>query len=267
MAAEPDDLAEQFLALHRPGSPLLLPNAWDAGSAKILAELGFAAVATTSSGFAATLGRHDGAVTREEALANAADLVRAVDVPVSADLENGYADAPREVAETVTAARAVGLAGCSIEDYTGHEDDPIYDAGLARERIAAAAQASGPLVLTARCENYLHGRPDLRDTLARLQAYQQAGADVLYAPGLVDLDQIRTVCAETDRPVNVLLVRGGPTPAELADAGVARISVGGTFTWNALAGLIQAARELLDGGTAFLDRAGPARKVIDAAFG
>jgi 2-methylisocitrate lyase-like PEP mutase family enzyme len=265
MSAE--SLAEQFRALHRPGAPLLMPNAWDAGSAKILAELGFAAIATTSSGFAATLGRRDGGITREEALGNAADLVRAVGIPVSADLENGYADAPRDVAETVSAARDVGLVGCSIEDYTGRDGDPIYDAGLARERIEAAASSSGALVLTARCENYLHGRPDLPDTLALLQAYQEAGADVLYAPGLTDLDEIRTVCAETDRPVNVLLVRGGPTPAELADAGVARISVGGTFAWNALAGLIDAARELLDGDTSFLDRAVPARRVIDAAFG
>jgi 2-methylisocitrate lyase-like PEP mutase family enzyme len=260
-------LAEQFRALHRPGSPLLMPNAWDAGSAKILAELGFAAIATTSSGFAATLGRHDGEITRDEALTNAADLVRAVGVPVSADLENGYADEPQGVAEIVSAARDVGLAGCSIEDYTGRADEPIYDGGLARERIEAAASSSGSLVLTARCENYLHGRPKLADTLARLQTYQEAGADVLYAPGLSDLAEIRTLCAETDRPVNVLLVRGGPSPAELAEAGVARISVGGTFAWNALAGLIDAARELLDGDTAFLDRAAPARRVIDSAFG
>ncbi|KAE8762899.1 isocitrate lyase/PEP mutase family protein [Georgenia thermotolerans] len=262
-----EHLAERFRALHRPGSPLLLPNAWDAGSAKVLEELGFAAVATTSSGFAATLGRRDGEVTREEALTNAAQLVHAVGVPVSADLENGYADAPRDVAEIVTTARELGLAGCSIEDYTGRDDDPIYDAGLARERIEAAAGAAGSLVLTARCENYLHGRPDLRATLARLQAYQEAGAGVLYAPGMRELDDIRTVCAETDRPVNVLLVRGGPTPAALAEAGVARISVGGTFAWTALAGLVEAARELLDGGTAFLDRAGAARPVIDAALG
>ncbi|MPV35675.1 isocitrate lyase/phosphoenolpyruvate mutase family protein [Georgenia subflava] len=244
-----------------------MPNAWDAGSAKILAELGFAAIATTSSGFAATLGRHDGDITREEALTNAAALVHAVGIPVSADLENGYADDPVGVAETVRLARDTGLAGCSVEDYTGRDDDPIYAVGPARERVEAAAEASGSMVLTARCENYLHGRPDLGDTLARLQAYQEAGADVLYAPGLTDLGEIRTVCAETDRPVNVLLVRGGPAPAELADAGVARISVGGTFTWNAFAGLVEAARELLDGETGFLDRTGPVREVIDAAFG
>jgi len=260
-------LAEQFRSLHRPGQPLLMPNAWDAGSAKILAALGFAAVATTSSGFAATLGRHDGDITRDEALDNAAALVRAVDVPVSADLENGYADEPGDVAGTVAAAAELGLAGCSVEDFTGRGDAPIYDGGLARERIEAAAASSESMVLTARCENYLHGRRDLADTLARLQAYQEAGADVLYAPGLTDLGEIRTVCAETDRPVNVLLVRGGPTPAELAEAGVARISVGGTFAWNALAGLIEAARELLDGGTGFLDRAAAERPFINSALG
>ncbi|WP_043500095.1 isocitrate lyase/PEP mutase family protein [Georgenia sp. SUBG003] len=260
-------LAEQFRALHRPGNPLLLPNAWDAGSAKILAALGFAAVATTSSGFAATLGRHDGDITREEALANAAALARAVDVPVSADLENGYGHEPAAVAGTVAAAAGLGLAGCSIEDHTGRQDDPVYDGGLARERVEAAAASSGAMVLTARCENYLHGRPDLADTLARLQAYQEAGADVLYAPGLTDLGEIRTLCAETDRPVNVLLMRGGSAPAELAEAGVARISVGGAFAWNALAGLVAAARELLHGDTAFLDRAAPTRPFIDSALG
>lgn len=261
-----EHLAERFRALHRPGSPLLLPNAWDAGSAKILETLGFAAIATTSSGFAGTLGRRDGNISREEALANAADLVRAVGVPVSADLENGYTDEPRDVAEVVGAAREVGLAGCSIEDYTRRDDDSIYDAGLARERIEAAADAAGSLVLTARCENYLHGRPNLRETLNRLQVYQEAGADVLYAPGLREIDDIRALCAETDRPINVLLVQGGPTPAELADAGVARISVGGAFARTALTGLIEAARELLDGGTAFLDHAVRARPIIDRAF-
>jgi 2-methylisocitrate lyase-like PEP mutase family enzyme len=255
-----------FLALHQPGSPLLLPNAWDPGSARILAELGFAAVATTSSGFAATLGRPDGAVTRDEALAHAAALVAAVDVPVSADLENGYADSPDGVARTVAGAREVGLAGCSVEDHTGYADDPVYDRGLAAERVAGAAEAAGDVVLTARCENYLHGRPDLADTLARLQAYQEAGADVLYAPGLRDLDDIATVCREVDRPVNALLVAGGPTPAELAEAGVARISVGGAFAWNALSGLVAAARELLGGEVGFLDRVGPAREVMPSAF-
>lgn len=255
-----------FLAQHRPGDPLLMPNAWDVGSAKILSSLGFGAIATTSSGFAATLGRFDGDVGREEAITHAGELAAAVDIPVSADMENGYADNPRGVAELIGACRDVGLAGCSIEDHHPGADDPIYDFGLARERIAAAVEASGDLVLTARCENFLHGRADLADTIARLQAYQEAGADVLYAPGLTDLDDIRAVCAEVARPVNALLVRGGPTPAEIADAGVARISVGGTFAWNALTGLVEAARELLAGDTSFLDRAGPGRAVIDDAF-
>ncbi|CAM3441563.1 isocitrate lyase/PEP mutase family protein [Isoptericola cucumis] len=261
-----DRLAPDFLALHRPGDPLLLPNAWDAGSARILAALGFAAVATTSSGFAATLGRPDGGVTRAEALEHAAALAAAVDVPVSADLENGFADSPADVARTVADARLTGVAGCSIEDHTGNEDDPVYERGLAVERVAAAVEAAGDLVVTARCENHLYGRDDLTDTIGRLQAYQEAGADVLFAPGLHDAAQVATVCREVDRPVSVLLVRGGPTPAELAAAGAARISVGGTFAWNALSALVDAARELQAGGTAFLDRTGPARDVMPAAF-
>ncbi len=259
-------MSRSFLDLHVPGSPLLMPNAWDPGSAKILATLGYSAIATTSSGHAATLGRFDGDVHREEALTHAGELVQAVQIPVSADLENGFGDKPKRVAETVRDAVDVGLAGCSIEDFRPGADDPIYDAELARERIAAAVEASGDLVLTARCENYLHGRPDLADTIARLQAYQEAGADVLYAPGLTDLDEIRSLCAEVDRPVNILVLKGGPTPAELAEAGVARISVGGTFAWNAFSGLVDAARELLAGDTAFFDRTQPAREVIDEAF-
>ena len=172
--------AERFLALHSGPDPLLLPNPWDVGSAKLFASLGFAALATTSSGFAATLGRLDGKVTRDEALTHAAAIVRATDLPVTADLENGYADSPADVAETMVLAAGAGLAGCSVEDFTGREDDPIYPAPLAAERIAAAAEitTSGPirLVLTARAENYLHRRPDLADTIARLQAYQEAGA-------------------------------------------------------------------------------------------
>jgi len=256
-----------FLSLHTPGSPLLMPNAWDAGSARILATLGFAAVATTSSGFAATLGRADGRVSREEALDHAAALAAAVDVPVSADLENGFADEPADVARTVAAARATGIAGVSIEDHTGRADDPVYDAERARERVAAAAEASGELVLTARCENYLHGRPDLADTVARLQSYQDAGADVLYAPGLTSVEDVATVCREVDRPVNVLLVPGGPTPDQLADVGVARVSVGGAFAWSAYAGLVAAAEDLRAGRLDYLERAAPARAVITRALG
>ena len=185
--------AAAFLELHRPGRPLLLPNPWDAGSAKLLASLGFEALATTSSGFAATLGRLDGWVTREEALVHAAAIVAATELPVSADLENGFAETPDGVAETAAGAVAAGLAGFSIEDFTGDDDDPIYPIEVAVERVAAAAAAahSGPahVVLTARCENHIHDRPDLPDTIARLQAYERAGADVLYAPGLATAER------------------------------------------------------------------------------
>lgn len=260
-------MTSDFLALHRPGDPLLMPNAFDVGSAKVLATMDFSAIATTSGGFAATLGRRDGQVSREEAIAHAAALVAAVDVPVSADLENGFVDTPDEVAETIRMAREAGLAGCSIEDFTSRPDDPIYDAGLARERIAAAVEASGDMVLTARCENYLHDRPDLADTLARLQSFQDVGADVLFAPGMTSLDDITTVCREVDRPVNVVLNPATPAPAELAAAGVARISVGGAFTYVAYAGLVSAAEDLRAGTTAYFERVRPAREVFGRAFG
>lgn len=189
--------AERFLALHEGERPLLMPNPWDRGSAKLLASLGFEALATTSAGAAAEIGRLDGTLTAEEALANAAEIVDAVDVPVSADLENGYADDPEGVAETLRRAVEIGLAGASIEDYSGREEEPIYDLGLARERIAAAAEVahgrSRRLVLTARAENHFRGVGDLADTIARLQAYQEAGADVLYAPWIVSLEDIRAI--------------------------------------------------------------------------
>ncbi len=227
-----------------------MPNPWDAGSAKLLASLGFLALATTSSGHAATLGRGDGAVTRDEALAHAADLAAAVSVPVSADLENCYADDPAGVAETVRLAAGTGLAGCSIEDFSGDPGNPIYDKGLAAERVAAAVEAAGAdLVLTARAENYLHGRPDLAETIERLQAYQQAGAGVLYAPGLTSIEDIRQVVSSLDKPVNVLAFAGGPTVPELAAAGVSRVSVGGAFAFAALGAVVEAARELQDEGT------------------
>jgi 2-methylisocitrate lyase-like PEP mutase family enzyme len=247
------DRARRFLALHRPGEPLLMPNPWDLGSARLLASLGFEALATTSSGFAATLGRNDGAVSRDEAMVHAAVIVAATDLPVSADLENGFADAPSGVAETMRMSIEVGLAGASVEDFTGRAEDPIYDIGLAAERIAAAAEAAhagpGRLVLTARAENYLHGRPDLADTIARLQAFQQAGADVLYAPGLRSLDDISQVVREVDRPVNVLALEGVPPVAELARAGVSRVSVGGAFAFAALGAVVSAAAELREQGT------------------
>jgi 2-methylisocitrate lyase-like PEP mutase family enzyme len=263
--------AQAFLAAHTPGAPLLLPNPWDAGSARVLASLGFVALATTSSGFAATLGRPDGSVTRDESLAGAAVIVAATDLPVSADLENGYADDPASVADTVALAAVTGLAGLSIEDYTGREDQPLYDLELAAERIAAAAQAAhaGPvrLVLTARAENFLRGRPDLADTIARLQRFQEAGADVLYAPGLTTAADIRAVVTSVDRPVNVLAWPGGPAVPELAGLGVARVSVGGAFAYAALDGLATAARELRDAGTlGYWQHAAVGREVAAAAF-
>ena len=247
------DKASRFLSLHRPGEPLLLPNPWDIGSAKLLASLGFKALATTSSGFAASLGRNDGSVSRDEALVHAAVIVAATDLPVSADLENGYADEPDAVAETIRLGLDVGLAGGSVEDFTGQDDDPIYGHQVAAERVAAAAQAAheGPVrfVLTARAENYLYGRRDLADTIARLQAYQEAGADGLYAPGLRDFADIRRRVREVDRPVNVLAIGGAPPVPELAEAGVARISVGGAFAFAAVGALVEAATELRDQGT------------------
>ena len=268
------DKAARFLSLHRPGDPLLLPNPWDQGSAKLLVSLGFQALATTSSGFAMTLGRLDGSVTREEALAHAAAIVAATELPVSADLEKCFADDPAGVASTVTLAAQTGLAGCSVEDFTGDDDEPVYDIGLAAERVAAAAEAAhaarngqARLVLTARAENYLYGRQDLADTIARLQAYQEAGADVLYAPGLTSLADIRHVVASVDRPVNVLAFSGAPPVSELADAGVSRVSVGGAFAFAALGALVDAGTELRDKGTyGYLANSATGRRAVQRAM-
>lgn len=264
--------AERFLRLHEGERPLLLPNPWDVGSAVLFAALGFQALASTSSGHAASLGRRDGQVSREEALTYAEQLVDATALPVSADLENCFADDPDGVAETVRLAGGTGLAGCSIEDYTKRNDDPIYDPALARARVQAAADAAhrGPvrLVLTARAENYLHGRPDLADTIARLQAYQEAGADVLYAPGVVKAADIDRVVRSVDRPVNVLAMAGCPPVAELAQLGVRRVSVGGSFAFAAMAAVSEAARELLEQGTyGYAAHAAAGRKVVTEAFG
>jgi 2-methylisocitrate lyase-like PEP mutase family enzyme len=245
--------AKHFRHLHHGATPLLLPNPWDAGSAKLLVSLGFAALATTSGGFAATLGRRDGAVTLDEAIAHSSQIVAAVDVPVSADLENGFADDPDGVADTIGMALGAGLAGCSIEDFTRDPDEPIYGLALASDRVRAAAEtAHGSdvrFVLTARAENYLHGRPDLDDTVRRLQAYQEAGADVLYAPGLTSLADIARVVDSVDRPVNVLALPAAPTVAELGSVGVARVSVGSGFANAALGAVAAAGRELLESGT------------------
>jgi 2-methylisocitrate lyase-like PEP mutase family enzyme len=239
--------------LHVKGDPLLMPNPWDRGSARLLASLGYLALATTSGGFASTLGRPDYSVSRDEALEHARSLVAAVDLPVSADLENGYSHDPVGVAQTVRSAVEIGLAGCSIEDFTTRTDDPIYELPLARERIAAAAEAAhadrSGLMLTARAENHLRGRHDIADTITRLQAYQEAGADVLYAPALSTIDDIRSVVESVDRPVNVLVVDGSPSVAELSEVGVARVSVGGWFNQVAMGALARAGRELISEGT------------------
>lgn len=249
--------ARRFMELHRSPAPLLLPNPWDLGSARLLAWLGFQALATTSGGYAASLGRLDGNVSRDEAVAHAAAVGDATGLPVNGDFENCFADDPEGVAETVQLALDVGVAGCSVEDWSGSE---IYDIGLAADRVAAAAETAHgspvQMVLTARAENHIRGRDELNDTIARLQAYQEAGADVLYAPGLRSLQEIRAVKKAVDRPINVLAAPGLPPVAELAEAGVNRISVGSAFALAAYGALLEVATELRDAGTyGFLERA------------
>jgi 2-methylisocitrate lyase-like PEP mutase family enzyme len=263
--------AAAFLALHQQQGPLLLGNAWDPGSARLLASLGFEALATTSSGHAASLGRVDYSVSREEAVAHAAAIVAATDLPVSADFENGFADDPDGVAETVRLALDVGLAGCSVEDWSAGADGHLYDTGAAAERVGAAAAAAhaGPvrLVVTARAENYLRGNPDLKDTIARLQAYQDAGADVLYAPALDRPEHIRELVASVDLPVNVLARPGAPSVPELIALGVKRVSVGGAFAFAAYGAVARAANELLSEGTyGFTELSVAGAKAARAAF-
>jgi 2-methylisocitrate lyase-like PEP mutase family enzyme len=244
-----------FRALHeRPGA-FVIPNPWDAGTAKILTSLGFEALATTSAGYAFSAGQQDSAaeLTREAVLENARAIVEATDLPVSADLQNGFGREPETCAETIRLAAEAGLAGGSIEDGSADPAHPIYEFKLAVERVAAAAEAAHAhgFMLTARAENYLHGRPELLDTIRRLQAFSEAGADVLYAPGLTNLDIIREVCACVTKPVNVLMGFKGATFAvdELGRAGVKRISVGGAFARAALGAFIRAAREVKEKGT------------------
>jgi 2-methylisocitrate lyase-like PEP mutase family enzyme len=244
-----------FRMLHERPGVFVMPNPWDAGTARILTALGFEALATTSAGLAFSMGRRDGegAVSRDEALANAMAIVEATHLPVSADLENGFGHEPEACALTIRQAAATGLAGGSIEDATGDAGRPIYDFQQAVERVAAAAEAARPLpfVLTARAENFLHGRPDLDDTIRRLQAYAKAGAEVLYAPGLKNLETIRTLCAAVGKPVNVLAgLSGSPlTVDKLAAAGVKRISVGGALARAALGGFLRGAHEIKERGT------------------
>ena len=251
-----DDLHERFRRLHDDGL-FVMPNPWDHGSARLLASLGFPALATTSAGLAAALGRTDQHVTRDELVASVAALAASVDVPLSVDAEHGYPREPGGVTATVRLLADAGAAGCSVEDYdpvTGRID-PLE---VAAERVAeaAAAAAEHGLVLTARAENHLYGVDDLDDTIARLCAYRDAGADVVYAPGLVDRDAIARVVSETGVPVNVLLRRGGPSVSELAALGVRRVSTGGALARAAYGALVAAARELLDAGTStYLDAA------------
>ncbi len=252
--------AEAFRDLHR-GECFVIPNPWDAGSARLLADLGFAALATSSGAAAGVLGRKDGELTRDEALAHARAIVAATDLPVAGDLENGFGDAPAEAALTIRLAAEAGLVGGSIEDAGGVHDRRIYDFNHAVERVAAAAEAARslpfPFTLTARCENFLRGHPDLDDTLRRLQAYEKAGADVLFAPLLPDLAAVRTVCQSLGKPVNFMVARKGLSfsVAELRDAGVRRISLATSLYRAAMDGLRQAAQEVRQQGRfGFLDR-------------
>jgi 2-methylisocitrate lyase-like PEP mutase family enzyme len=261
MAATQSEKASRFRALHQGPRAFVIPNPWDAGSAKLLAGLGFQALATSSGASAAVLGKRDGEVTRDEALAHARAIDAATELPVSADLEKGFGDAPEAAAETIRLAASVGLVGGSIEDATGDKDRPLFDIGQATERVAAAARAARalpfPFTLTARTENFLRGHPDLDDTIRRLQAFERAGADVLFAPGLPDLDAVRAVCAAVSKPVNFMVgIKGRSfSVAELESAGVRRISLAASLYRAAMAGLLAAAREVKEQGTfGYLDR-------------
>jgi 2-methylisocitrate lyase-like PEP mutase family enzyme len=254
MAVTQREKAERFKALHEREGAFVIPNPWDLGSARLLEGLGFEALATTSAGFAWTLGRLDGQVMPDEVLEHCRDLCAATDLPVSADLENCFADEPERAAETIRLAAEAGLVGGSIEDYGGDASNPIYDFGLAVERVRAAAEAAHsldfPFVLTARAENLLRGRQDLDDTIRRLQAFEAAGADVLYAPGLTTLDEVRAVTGALRRPLNVLgPMLKGVTVAQLAEAGVRRVSTGGALARAALTALLRAGTEMRDRGS------------------
>lgn len=258
--------AERFQALHRRAGAFIIPNPWDRGTARLLVHQGFEALATTSAGYAFSMGRPDNAVPRETMLAHVSAIAAATPLPVSADLEHGYGDEPATVAETIRFAAGVGAVGGSIEDSTGRADPPLYDIGQAAERIRAAAEAVRklpfPFMLTARAENYLVGRPDLKDTLRRLQAYQEAGADVLYAPGLASREDIAAVVSSVDRPVNVVMGLQGLRLglAELSALGVKRISVGSALARAAFGAFLRAAEEMREhGGFGFADEAAPYR--------
>ena len=246
--------AKHFRELHASGT-FVIANAWDGGSARVLASLGFAALATSSGAAAGTLGRLDHGITLDESLANARLICESTDLPVSADLEKGFGDAPADTARAITRAAEIGLVGGSIEDSTGVKDAPIFPLTLAAERVAAAVEAARslpfPFTLTARAENFLNGRPDLDDTIRRLQAFERAGADVLFAPALPTLESVRTVCESLTRPVNFMVGIPGKSfsVAELAAAGVRRVSLATSLYRAAMTGLIQAAREIRTSGT------------------
>jgi len=253
MSGDITEKIERFKRLHE--NTFVIPNPWNAGTARILTALGFKALATTSAGYAFSVGKRDsaGGLSRDEVLDNAREIVEATDLPVSCDLENGFGHSPEACARTIMDANRVGLIGRSIEDATGDSNSPIYEFEHAVERIVAASEAATglPFLLTARAENFLHGRSDLDDTIKRLQAFEEAGADVLYAPGLPDLDAIRDVCKSVAKPVNVVMGLGGPqySVEQLHDAGVKRISVGGSFARAALGGFVRAANEVMEYST------------------
>jgi 2-methylisocitrate lyase-like PEP mutase family enzyme len=264
MSVSQADKAKKFRELHEAPGAFVIANPWDAGSARVLAGLGFPALATSSGAKAGVLGKRDGKVTREEALANARMIVEAVDLPVAADLEKGFGDAPDAAAETIRLAAGVGLVGGSIEDASGNKDAPLYDVAAATERVAAAVKAaralSFPFTLTARAEGFLRGRPDLDDVIKRLQAFEAAGADVLFAPGLPDLEAVKKVCGSLKKPFNFMVgIKGRSfTTADLEAAGVKRISLATSLYRAAMTGLVDAAREVKDKGTfGFLDRSIP----------
>jgi 2-methylisocitrate lyase-like PEP mutase family enzyme len=266
VGAAQGDKARRFKALHEAAGTFVIPNPWDTPSAKLLADLGFSALATSSGASAATLGRRDGEITRDEALAHCRMIVDATDLPVAADLENGFGHEPAIVAETIRLAAAVGLVGGSIEDATGDAGSPLYPMALATERVAAAVEAARsldfPFMLAARTEHFLRGNPDLDDTIRRLQAFEEAGADVLFAPGLPDLEAVRAVCSSVSRPVNFMVGIPGRSfsVAELAEAGVKRISLATSLYRAAMHGVLTAAQEVLEHGTfEYVEKTRPAR--------